>query len=629
VALSAQPKVAIEFDAGVWTDASADSTHATWDRGRSTELDQFQGGSGSVTLKNADRKYDPEYAAGPYYGKLLPRKRIRIGFAYNGTTYWKFYGYIKGWPQAYAGPKMSFVTVTATDAFKVFAGGRLPSAWAQKVKSMAPLSWWRLGESAGTSMVDSSGNGHNGIYEGGATFNSRSGMVFGDSDGAISFQNNADGRVNFVNHPTAKVSAFPMSLVFGFNSSATPTTPHAFGQTIFWQKPNIEGAGRIDLSHTGSAGSGGIGITDDGLLLAIDDAAGNSRKWTTNVAVADGEDHLIIVDIVDPDTVVIFVDGNSVSTSVYSSTGSTPAMPASDYQQIGAGLTGAAVIDEMAVFDRVVDTTEVAALYAAFSAPWEGDTPKQRIDRVLDYLGWPIGDRDLDTGSASLAAAQLETDALSHLQAVELTEGGRFFIDRTGRATLVGRQNFWTEAAYLTANATFGDAGTELRYKANDGDLFGYDDEKIVNDARVSTSGGSVQVSTDAASADLATGYGLMTREESSLEQDPGLAKARADYLVFKYKDPALRMPSVTITPERSAAALYPVVGVNDLGYRYTFKRRPQNVGSAIAKEFHVESESGDMTPDTLTITWELSPAEPMFWVLGTSVLGTDTRPGY
>lgn len=46
--------------------------------GRSFELDAFQPGTMSIDLDNSDRRFDPLHAAGPYYGKLLPRKRCRL-----------------------------------------------------------------------------------------------------------------------------------------------------------------------------------------------------------------------------------------------------------------------------------------------------------------------------------------------------------------------------------------------------------------------------------------------------------------------------------------------------------------------------------------------------------------------
>lgn len=628
MALSATPAVEIEFDAGVWTDVAPDSQRASWDRGRSFELDSFRAARGSVTLKNADRKYDPEHAGGTYYGKLLPRKRIRIGFTYNGTTYWKFTGYIDGWPQAYDGPNLSTVTVTATDAFKVFAGARVPSPWQQLTEAAATTTArYRLGEASGTSAADASGNGLHGTYSGGATFNARTSLVFGDSDGAIGF----DGVDDHVDLPFGAAVDTNGSWSIEFWIEKSNVVDEADDEIIFEQSQGQP----TDAPGVVSILVRGVG-TNDGQLSAALISSGSSALIDSGVRVDDGAKHHGVV-TADGSTLRMYVDGTLVGSDNYTALASSVSWLRIGDGRIGSGDSDPnhhldATLDEFIIHNDALSDGDVADRYEAGTNPWAGDTAKARIERILDYIAWLAGDRDLDDGSASLIAASLETDALSHLQAVELSEGGRFFIDRTGRATLIGRQNFWTEAVYNASNATFGDSGSELKYAAVRGDLFGYDDEKIINEARVRQHGGSEQVAYDATSADPTTGYGLMSRSEQSFDARPGVVRDRADYLVFKYKDPALRMPRVEIKPERSPATLYPVVGPNDLGYRYTFKRRPQNIGSAISKEFHVESEKGSMTPDDVSITWELSPAEPQFWILNTSTLETGAnvaRLGY
>lgn len=46
--------------------------------GRAFELDAFQPGQLTLELDNSDRRFDPLHAAGPHFGKLLPRKRCRL-----------------------------------------------------------------------------------------------------------------------------------------------------------------------------------------------------------------------------------------------------------------------------------------------------------------------------------------------------------------------------------------------------------------------------------------------------------------------------------------------------------------------------------------------------------------------
>lgn len=65
-----------------WTTIHVGSTRrvlsAHTKMGRNFELSPFEPGTLELDLDNADRKFDPANTSGTYYGKLLPRKRIRL-----------------------------------------------------------------------------------------------------------------------------------------------------------------------------------------------------------------------------------------------------------------------------------------------------------------------------------------------------------------------------------------------------------------------------------------------------------------------------------------------------------------------------------------------------------------------
>ena len=76
--------VEIAFDDGpyvvspTWTDVTAYVRELTIDRGVNDDWNLVASGSATVVLSNRDRRFDPFYTSGPYYGKLLPRRQIRI-----------------------------------------------------------------------------------------------------------------------------------------------------------------------------------------------------------------------------------------------------------------------------------------------------------------------------------------------------------------------------------------------------------------------------------------------------------------------------------------------------------------------------------------------------------------------
>lgn len=63
--------------------------------------------------------------------------------------------------------------------------------YTSEVLADTPLAYYRLGETSGTTMIDSSGNGRNGTYAGSPTLGA-SGLLVGDSNTAITFDGSND-----------------------------------------------------------------------------------------------------------------------------------------------------------------------------------------------------------------------------------------------------------------------------------------------------------------------------------------------------------------------------------------------------------------------------------------------------
>lgn len=67
-----------ELISAEWEDISEHTIGASWGYGRNDELEHFPAGEATIVLYNDDRRFDPQYAAGPYYGELVPRVPVRI-----------------------------------------------------------------------------------------------------------------------------------------------------------------------------------------------------------------------------------------------------------------------------------------------------------------------------------------------------------------------------------------------------------------------------------------------------------------------------------------------------------------------------------------------------------------------
>lgn len=87
-------------------------------RGRADELAEFRAGTATITLKNKDRRFDPDNTSGPNAGRVLPMRDVRITATWAGVTYPLFYGYIVSWSMRYQNGTLAFADLTCVDGFE-------------------------------------------------------------------------------------------------------------------------------------------------------------------------------------------------------------------------------------------------------------------------------------------------------------------------------------------------------------------------------------------------------------------------------------------------------------------------------------------------------------------------------
>lgn len=68
------------------TDVTGYGFEVTINRGRTVELDEIGTGTCRVSFRNRDRTFDPSYAAGPFFGQLVPGKKIEVSI-YGQTIF--------------------------------------------------------------------------------------------------------------------------------------------------------------------------------------------------------------------------------------------------------------------------------------------------------------------------------------------------------------------------------------------------------------------------------------------------------------------------------------------------------------------------------------------------------------
>lgn len=240
-----------------------------------------------------------------------------------------------------------------------------------------------------------------------------------------------------------------------------------------------------------------------------------------------------------------------------------------------------------------------------------------RINNVLNDLGWPSGDRTIDTGQSYVqATGELENvNAMNHLFTVQDTELGMLFIGTDGKVIYQDRHKRLI-SPFITSQATFGDdlVGGELPYA---GIMPALEETQVYNDIRVKRLDGTEQAAGDATSQGLYGKRGL--QRPSLLMTTDAEALAQAQYLLIRYKNPAMRVKQITIIPSLDSDNLFPKALGYDISTRITICLSE----ASIDKEYHIEGIEHlwkSTSPDLLTTKWMLTDADvETYWVLGQS----------
>ena len=93
-------------------------------KGKSTLQGKFTPGQMTVVFDNRSRAFDPKYISSPYYGSIVPRRRIIFSMADSAVTYGyvaQFTGWIDDWNFSYDVSGDSTSTAQCSDAFTILA----------------------------------------------------------------------------------------------------------------------------------------------------------------------------------------------------------------------------------------------------------------------------------------------------------------------------------------------------------------------------------------------------------------------------------------------------------------------------------------------------------------------------
>ena len=577
-------------DIPVWVDVTSSFRSAKTKRGKLRQRDRSAAGTASFYFSNADRKFDPENAAGPLYAFLRPMRRIRLRATWDGTTYPIFDGYIDFIEQGYNGPHESTATIAATDGFKRLEAADLPGVWESVLSQELDVkAWFRLDEPIDESinllyLYDRSNHGYTAFKTGPVV--SVPGLLEDDPNLGMECPDTGLGGIGIPEPVT--MQTLPWAIEFWLKAPR-------------YDAGALSGIGYADVIRTniyGTIGSPGTltaftrnaadGILVDQLSVIIGSKFGPSSSVIGTKPVFDNQPHHIVIVAEAGMPMKLYIDG---ALSVASTTGNSEPLA-----RIAMAF-GISVIkttwDELRFYEGIIpDAATIANHYALGTNPWENDTPAQRINKLLDLIQWPVADRTLSAAGSPLQRTGLGGTALEHLLLIEETELGSVFMTADGSVRYIGRDELIT-GPFAASQATFGDDLGELGYTKLDG--YRLSDDTVRNLIRRQREGGAEIVVFDESSRDS---YGTKTESSSGTQETNNQASIdRANYRLAHVKDPSTYVSKMEIAPRKNAIDLFPVVLGVDLQSRITLKRRPQRVGDAIIQESMVQGIEHDLGP--------------------------------
>jgi hypothetical protein len=179
---------------------------------------------------------------------------------------------------------------------------------------------------------------------------------------------------------------------------------------------------------------------------------------------------------------------------------------------------------------------------APSAAAGEGELTGARVGRILDSIGWPAGDRDIDTGLTPCQPTTLEGSALTELENVAATEAADLFMAGSGYVTFYDRDRRFD--TFATLKYAFSDLSSTL----DPTDVVVVDDDStVINQFVAQRVGGEAK---SASSATSQAKHGILSRSNSSLvAQDDIWVAAMAEGIVYRYAQWAPRVESLTLDP--------------------------------------------------------------------------------
>jgi hypothetical protein len=583
----------------VWTEITQYVRDVNVKRGRQDDLENFASGSANITLDNRLRLFDPFNTAGIYYGKLLPRRQIKVVAQYNSITYPIFRGYIAGFPVGYTqGGKDSTVQIDCFDALGLLAAETTSNDWALYYTLQAnPTLYWRCNDSEGTTVIREYVTGLN----------------------ARTLEANNSGIPRLYEPLFREVPPLANGLLsnaasvrrYMYENNGAPNTFHSPNpRLIFW----MQGAGSLTQTYEGM-----------GIIFSIDAAGaftvfgssnnqilGVYRYGTSNVTVSDFPFHVAIEFSDQNGNEIISLRIND-TLQTFTSFFATPSS-----NSLGDSLDiRFAAFQEIAFYNSGLTAAQVTEIYEA-GLGRINDSTANRFALLTTLTDFPAALTSFAATTVSSVSELTSTQyLLNELQTITDGESGELYVTSSGILKFVARDWFATSTRSNTSQMSFVDTGTGVYYDYASLRM-AYDADLVRNDVTVSFTGNGNVNTTDATSV---TTYGSASENLSTYLADPDQAETLSSYLVTIYKNPKLRVDPFMAKGQRNPTYDWQRLLALELLDRFTFVRTP-SVGSAISQDMLLQSIEHRITAGTWETVVNGSARFTGWFTIGTSLIG-------
>lgn len=571
-------------------------------------------GTMTIQLDNFERHFDPDNAAGPFYGDLVPLVPMRVRVKRDGVTRTLFTGLVQEWLQSYMRSRYSWVELEVVDLQCIAATTELPpTLLATSVMGDGPHIYYPLNEDEGRAITNLAGEG--------------SALFSGIPTIADSF---------LPGEPGESVRVLANASIFGNG----PLVENVRTMELWFRVGRIPPAGTVLLASTNAASNAleleVIAQTDGYISIGtgMRTAAGAFVAGATAPLTVGQHYHVAIVLDSTFNTLTTYVNGDALIADVSGSTfeGGTGVTTITAFSFLSSVVNGEVIVvpvevAHMATYERDLTSAEVLEHYAAGVTGGLNQTVRERMAIVADFLGLVDSGLYDDTNlgdTTYLGAARLSGSALSYMQTLMQTEQGRMFVTGDGVLTVHDRQ---TDVIGITENvesqADFGDAADFSELPFTDVQPVPVSIHTLRNTEYVSVEG-STAIAIDEAS------YGRYREQSESISSalgDPTAGRNLGLSRLRRFAQPASRIDSLVIEPQMRPDDLFPFVLDVELGWKITLTQRPQGVGDPIVRTLTVEGIQHEVTGTSwrtvlYLVLSRLTFDEEPSWVIGDATYG-------